>query len=213
VTSSGNPLWGVPLKELSDTRERPIFSPTRRPPPPVVAAPAPVAIAPPPPPPKPAEPEQPNFALLGTIVNGEDGYAIFFDRGKKQPVRVRIGAAYDGWILRNLKSGVAVVMKSMNLTTLSLPKRSGDQGKPPNPFAAAGGGLLQNGMGQPLLGPGAGAGSGSGSAFPVQFPQQNPMGGDQPPANPFGQTPPSPDAVGQRPPPPKAGVPQPINLR
>ena len=30
---SGNPLWTLPLKQLSITRERPIFSPSRRPPP------------------------------------------------------------------------------------------------------------------------------------------------------------------------------------
>jgi hypothetical protein len=30
---SGNPLWAILLKDLSDTRERPIFTPSRRPPP------------------------------------------------------------------------------------------------------------------------------------------------------------------------------------
>src|ERR1700756_873862 len=37
---SGNPLWGIPLRVLTATRERPLFSPSRRPPaPPAVAAP------------------------------------------------------------------------------------------------------------------------------------------------------------------------------
>src|SRR5215831_17659551 len=31
-TTRGNPLWAVPLADLSATRERPIFSPSRRPP-------------------------------------------------------------------------------------------------------------------------------------------------------------------------------------
>lgn len=36
---TGNPLWAVPLKSLSVTRERPLFSPSRRAPaPPVLAA-------------------------------------------------------------------------------------------------------------------------------------------------------------------------------
>src|SRR6201995_4331257 len=35
---SANPLWAIPLTKLSGTRDRPIFSPSRRPPPPVVAA-------------------------------------------------------------------------------------------------------------------------------------------------------------------------------
>ncbi len=32
-TPSANPLWGIPLSRLSGTRDRPIFSPSRRPPP------------------------------------------------------------------------------------------------------------------------------------------------------------------------------------
>ena len=35
---SANPLWAIPLTQLSATRERPIFSPSRRPPPAAVAA-------------------------------------------------------------------------------------------------------------------------------------------------------------------------------
>src|SRR5260370_6901414 len=53
-----SPLAAQPLDRLSATRERPLFSPTRRPPPPpppVVAAPAP----PPPPPPPPHPPPSP----------------------------------------------------------------------------------------------------------------------------------------------------------
>lgn len=38
-----NPLWAIPLKQLSNTRERPIFSPSRRPPAPAVAGPPPPA--------------------------------------------------------------------------------------------------------------------------------------------------------------------------
>jgi hypothetical protein len=41
----GNPLWALPLKQLSITRERPIFSPSRRPPPPATPTyVAPVAV-------------------------------------------------------------------------------------------------------------------------------------------------------------------------
>ena len=41
----GNPLWTIPLESLRETRDRPLFSATRRPPPPVVAE-APKASAP-----------------------------------------------------------------------------------------------------------------------------------------------------------------------
>ncbi len=36
-TLSANPLWAIPLAQLPNTRDRPIFSPSRRPPPPAVA--------------------------------------------------------------------------------------------------------------------------------------------------------------------------------
>src|SRR5262245_32324885 len=49
----GNPLWGIPMSTLSVTRERPIFSVTRRPPAP--PPPKPLVEAPAPPPPAPPE--------------------------------------------------------------------------------------------------------------------------------------------------------------
>jgi len=47
-TLSANPLWGIPLTQLPGTRDRPIFSPSRRPPPPEVVA-EPVVVKPTPP--------------------------------------------------------------------------------------------------------------------------------------------------------------------
>src|SRR5262249_29523717 len=38
---TGNPLWATPVGQLSATRERPLFSPSRRPPPPPPPATAP----------------------------------------------------------------------------------------------------------------------------------------------------------------------------
>src|SRR5216684_625555 len=44
-STPGNPLWALPLKQLSTTRDRPIFSPSRRPPPPATPTyVAPVAV-------------------------------------------------------------------------------------------------------------------------------------------------------------------------
>src|SRR5262245_5386505 len=39
VEPSGNPLWAIPLSALSATRDRPLFTPSRRAPAPVVAGP------------------------------------------------------------------------------------------------------------------------------------------------------------------------------
>ncbi len=68
---SANPLWGIPLTALSGTRDRPIFSSSRRPPAPAVApaaVPKVVAAA------KPREPERPPLSLVGTIASGDEGF-------------------------------------------------------------------------------------------------------------------------------------------
>ena len=67
---AGNPLWGIPLESLSATRERPIFSPSRRPPPPPVLAAASAAPAKPPPP---KQPDHPLLSPMGTIVGESNG--------------------------------------------------------------------------------------------------------------------------------------------
>jgi general secretion pathway protein N len=122
---SGNPLWGIPLTQLSATRDRPIFSPSRRPPPPVVARPVvavvniPVA--------KPKEPDRPRLSLLGTIVNGEDGFAIFMDQATAAPLRIRIGADYQGWTLRLVRAGSATLQKDQDSMEFALPRPASDQ--------------------------------------------------------------------------------------
>ena len=123
---SDNPLWGIPVKQLSNTRERPIFSMSRRPPPPVAVGPAPVAVAPPPP--KPREPEQPKLVLLGTIVNSKDSYAIFMDQVTKTPVRVKIDESYQDWKLRSIKGGTVTLAKGQDSAILVFPNPAG--GKP-----------------------------------------------------------------------------------
>jgi general secretion pathway protein N len=120
---SGNPLWGIPLTQLSATRDRPIFSPSRRPPP-VVARPVvavvniPVA--------KPKEPDRPKLSLLGTIVHGDDGFAIFMDQATAAPLRIRIGADYQGWTLRFVRAGSAMLQKDQDSVEFALPRPTSD---------------------------------------------------------------------------------------
>jgi hypothetical protein len=64
-----SPLAGQKLERLSATRERPLFSPTRRPPPP-----PPTTVQGPPPPPPPPPP--PDVALLGVVMDGEQARAV-----------------------------------------------------------------------------------------------------------------------------------------
>lgn len=97
TTPLGNPLWAVPLRSLSITRERPIFSPSRRPPPPAVVA-APYAAPVVRPPPAPPEPDHPLLTLLGTVAGTTEGFGIFIDDATKNVVRLKIGEGHDGWI-------------------------------------------------------------------------------------------------------------------
>jgi len=116
--SAGNPLWAIPISALDATRERPIFSASRRPPaPPVVAQRVTVA----PPPPKPAEPEQPLLTLVGTAIGKTQNVAVVLDRTTKTLVRLHVGEAASGWILRSVDSRTMTVQKNSQAVTLALP--------------------------------------------------------------------------------------------
>src|SRR6195256_1744833 len=125
---SGNPMWAVPLRQLSATRDRPLFAPSRRPRPPVVAyqlASVPTA------PPKPVEPEKPRLALVGTIAGGAEGIGVFIDPASRNVVRLKMGEGHEGWVLRNVRRREATLEKGRQTVTLSLP--SNDMTKPDGP--------------------------------------------------------------------------------
>jgi hypothetical protein len=117
--SSGNPLWALPLKQLSITRDRPIFSPSRRPPPPATPTyVAPVAVRTPP---KPVEPERPSITLLGTILGSTESIGIFFNPTTRDIVRLRVGEDHEGWALRSVKTREATLVKDRERVVLELP--------------------------------------------------------------------------------------------
>jgi general secretion pathway protein N len=116
----GNPLWGVPLGSLSATLERPLFSPSRRPP--AVAA---VAAPPPPPPPKAEAPEQPQLSLVGTVIGATGSIGVFTDQATKEIVRLGIGERHDGWILHAIDERAATFERDRREVTLALPGRNG----------------------------------------------------------------------------------------
>jgi general secretion pathway protein N len=116
---SGNPLWAIPLSTLSATRERPLFTPSRRPPAPAVAGPPraePVAAAPPP-----AEPERPQLILVGAVGAETGGIAIFVNQATNDVVRLKTGDSYSGWMLRSVKGREAMFQKNSETLTLALP--------------------------------------------------------------------------------------------
>jgi general secretion pathway protein N len=116
---SGNPLWAIPLRQLSATRERPLFAPSRRPPPPVVAYQ--LASVPTPPPPKPAEPEKPRLSLVGTVAGGTEGIGVFIDPATRSVLRLKMGERHEGWVLRAVRRREATLEKGRQTAVLTLP--------------------------------------------------------------------------------------------
>lgn len=115
---SANPLWGIPLTKLSGTRDRPIFSPSRRPPPPAVAA-EPVVVKPPP---RKKTIEPPQLSLVGTIAGDDEGFGIFLDQSTKTALRLRIGDDYEGWKLRTIQGREVTMEKDEQAAVLTLPQ-------------------------------------------------------------------------------------------
>jgi hypothetical protein len=130
----GNPLWAVPLSTLSATRERPLFSPSRRPPPPAVVAAPRVPIVTPPPP-KPQEPDHPLLTVVGTVVSESEGIGIFLDQATSNVIRLKVGQDYTGWILRSVQGRAASFEKDHRSATLVLPAPGEPQsGQPSAPI-------------------------------------------------------------------------------
>ena len=118
-----NPLWGVTLRSLAETRERPIFAPSRRVPErPAVALPAvshepePLAKAP--------EPAQPPFVLLGTVISPAESIGVLLDQATNSPIRLKTGHGHLGWILRSVSRREALFERNQTSVTLSLPSLS-----------------------------------------------------------------------------------------
>lgn len=122
----GNPLWGVPIDQLAATRERPLFTASRRPPSPP-AAPKPPADAPPPPP---AEPERPHLTLLGTVTGEPHKVAVVQDQTTKSLVCLHVGEAVLGWFLRSIDTRSVTVEKNGEAVTVALPAPGSAPAKP-----------------------------------------------------------------------------------
>ena len=115
-----NPLWNLPLSALNATRERPLFTPSRRPPPPPAANVARVALPPAPPPPP--APEKPQLSLLGTVAGeGGERIGVFLDPAVKTALRLKLGEDHKGWVLRGVEARKVTLAKGMQTEVLSLP--------------------------------------------------------------------------------------------
>jgi hypothetical protein len=116
---SANPLWGVPLRLLTVTQQRPLFSPTRRPPPPPVA----VVAAPqaPPPLPQSAVPDRPQLTLVGTISSSSEGIGVFVEASTTRTIRIKTSQDYSGWTLLAVTRREAIFKRNDRQATLTFP--------------------------------------------------------------------------------------------
>jgi hypothetical protein len=123
-----SPLANEGLEHLSVTRERPLFSPTRRPPPP---PPPVVQIAPPPPPP----PPPPTVALFGVVRDGEEFRAIVRTGPAAATTRVRVGDDIGGWKVAEIdRRRLVLVLDDRTATFTMFAGNSADgapRGSPP----------------------------------------------------------------------------------
>ena len=111
---AGNPLWALPLEQLAATRERPIFSPSRRPAArPTLTHVAPVAVQLPA---KPPVVERPAVSLIGTVIGTNVRIAVFLEAVTQKVVRLRVGQDHEGWVLRRVKEREVTLVKDVEQT-------------------------------------------------------------------------------------------------
>lgn len=117
-----NPLWAIPLESLQATRERPLFSASRRPATavveeaPKISAPAPAPLA--------AELEKPQFTLVGVVHGPSVQMGVFVDETDKSLVRLRVGQSTRGWTVHGVEARAATLEKAEQQVKLELPARS-----------------------------------------------------------------------------------------
>lgn len=120
VPRGGNPLWSIPLSELSATRERPIFLASRRPLPRAVAS-APVEpVNSPQARPEP-EAERPPLALVGTVIGDSDAIAVFLHQPSQAILRLKTGELNAGWSVQSVVKGEVVLTRAGRAETFILP--------------------------------------------------------------------------------------------
>ena len=119
---AGNPLWAVPLRLLNITRERPLFSSSRRPaqvaPTPAVPQVRPLTAA------LQKLVQRPNFRLLGTIIGDGEGVAVFLDQNTQRVLSLRAGEGREGWILDSVTARSVTLRNGSDLEHWTMPKTS-----------------------------------------------------------------------------------------
>ena len=122
--SVGNVVLAVPLSKLSATRDRPIFSPSRRPPPPPAMMPViakPVERA------KPSEPDNPPLVLVGTVVGEDSGIAVLVEQATENVVKLRVNESHQGWTLKSIQGREVTFQNDRKSSVLALAPPGGSE--------------------------------------------------------------------------------------
>jgi general secretion pathway protein N len=135
-SSNANPLLAIPLESLRMTRERPLFSVSRRPSLPIAPAPPKAAD---PTSAEPTAPEKPQITLLGVVHGADVDIGVFVDDTDKSLIRLRVGQAIRGWIVHDIDLRAATLEKADQQVKLELPARSTEMvaSTPPRTVALA----------------------------------------------------------------------------
>ena len=113
MLSEINPVARVSLSSLSATRERPIFSPSRRPP--LVKKPLQST-------PNGPQAQSPlHLTLLGVIAGSERRMAVFLDGKSQAVIWMKIGESHSGWSLQSVEWREATLVKGQQVIILSIP--------------------------------------------------------------------------------------------
>jgi hypothetical protein len=108
-----NPLAAHSLDSMSATRERPIFSPSRRPPPP---PPQPIVLFPSAPPPI----VPPGLTLFGVVMEADEALAVVRVAPRNDIVRIRIGEEISGWKVTQIERRKLVLSLGDRSATFAL---------------------------------------------------------------------------------------------
>jgi hypothetical protein len=135
----GNPLWALTLDRLPATRDRPLFSPSRRPPPlpesrrveTVAAIPAPG--------------HPPSVTLLGIIRDANDAWALVRAGGSDKIMHARLGDEIAGWKVSEIESRRLVLSSDDRSVSFALFARMGAKNSADGaPVAGASNARVQN---------------------------------------------------------------------
>jgi hypothetical protein len=116
----GSPLWAVSLDLLPATRDRPLFSPSRRPPPPPPVSGRIETVAAIPAPSRP-----PSVVLLGIVADPDGTWALVRAGGSDKIMHARLGDDIAGWKVSEIESRRLVLSSDDRSVSFALFSRAG----------------------------------------------------------------------------------------